>query len=254
MRNFLRSIIRVLGLYATAITVENKIGNILNKKKRLKLYGQFIKKGSLVFDVGANEGNRTAIFLELNAKVIAIEPQADCVAILKKKFGSKITIVEKGLDEKKGEKLLYKSDTSLISSFNKDYIDAVKDDRFKGAHWEASSTMQMTTLDQLIKEYGIPDFCKIDVEGYEQQVLKGLSTPLKSLSFEFVVPENLNNALLCIELLIKLGEIECNFSYGESMELALTNWKEGNEMLEYMKTPMFEAYSYGDIYVRFLKS
>ena len=224
----------------------------MNKGKRLEMYGSFIKKGDLVFDVGANEGNRTDIFLELGAKVVAVEPQAECIAKLEAKFGSKIELVKKGLDEQEGKKLLYKSDSSLISSFNKDYIDAVKDDRFKGANWTPAGELEMTTLDALIAKYGVPDFCKIDVEGFEQQVLKGLSQPLKALSFEFVVPENLKNAMQCLELLMKQGNIECNFSYGESMDLALSTWKTGTEMLAYVQTKEFEGFSYGDVYVKFV--
>ncbi len=252
MKDLVRSLIRKLGLYAFAITLENKLGNFLNKGKRLDLYGNFIKKGSLVFDVGANEGNRTAIFLELGAKVVAVEPQAECIAKLESTFGSKIHLVKKGLDEQEGKKLLYKSDTSLISSFNKDYIDAVKDERFKGANWTPAGELEMTTLDALIAIHGVPDFCKIDVEGFEQQVLKGLSQSLKALSYEFVVPENLENAKKCLELLMNLGSIECNFSYGESMDLVLGSWKSGIDMMAYIQTKEFEAFSYGDIYVRFV--
>lgn len=253
MRSIIRSIIRKLGLYSTAVNLENKLGNYLNKGKRLNMYSDFVQSGDLVFDIGANEGNRTEIFLSLGAKVVAVEPQAECIAKLEAKFGDKIDIVKKGLDEQEGKKLLYKSDSSLISSFNKDYIDSVKDDRFKGANWEAAGELEMTTIDKLIDKYGVPAFCKIDVEGFEQQVLKGLSRPLQSLSYEFVVPENIDNAKQCLSLLMQQGNVECNFSYGESMDLALGAWKSGKDMLDYMQTKEFELYSYGDIYVRFIE-
>lgn len=252
MKNILRFVLRKLGLYAFAITVENKLITIFKEKDRMKMYEAFIKPGSLVFDVGANEGNRTDIFLKLGAKVVAVEPQSECIQKLESKFGNRIELIKKGLDEKEGKKLLYKSDTSLISSFNKDYIDSVKDDRFKGANWTPAGELEMTTLDALIDRFGVPDFCKIDVEGFEQEVLKGLSRPLKALSYEFVVPENLANAVQCLNLLIKQGKIECNFSYGESMDLVLNKWKSGEEMLTYIQTKEFESFSYGDIYVRFI--
>ncbi|MCB0510264.1 MAG: FkbM family methyltransferase [Chitinophagales bacterium] len=252
MKNILRYVLRKLGLYAFAITVENKLITIFKEKDRMKMYEAFIKPGSLVFDVGANEGNRTDIFLKLGAKVVAVEPQMECIQKLEAKFGNKIDLIKKGLDEKEGKKLLYKSDTSLISSFNKDYIDSVKDDRFKGANWTPAGELEMTTLDALIDRFGVPDFCKIDVEGFEQEVLKGLSRPLKALSYEFVVPENLANAIQCLNLLMQQGAIECNFSYGESMDLVLDKWKSGEEMLSYIQTKEFESFSYGDIYVRFM--
>ena len=45
-------------------------------------YSQFISKNSLVFDVGANIGNRTAMFAELGRLVVAIEPQNTCMKTL----------------------------------------------------------------------------------------------------------------------------------------------------------------------------
>jgi FkbM family methyltransferase len=43
----------------------------------------------------------------------------------------------------------------------------------------------MTTMDTLISLYGKPDYCKIDVEGFEINVLKGLNIPLNLVSFEY---------------------------------------------------------------------
>jgi hypothetical protein len=51
---------------------------------RLRFYGAFVSAGDLVFDVGAHVGNRTAVFLELGARVVAVEPQAQCVAELQR--------------------------------------------------------------------------------------------------------------------------------------------------------------------------
>ena len=48
----------------------------------------------------------------------------------------------------------------------------------------------MTTLDTLVAEYGEPAFCKIDVEGFEVEALKGLSRPLRALSFEYGPPRS----------------------------------------------------------------
>ena len=67
------------------------------KKEMISFYSQFVPNGGLVFDIGANIGNRIEIFLEIGATVIAVEPQAACVAILKEKFGNKISIEQTGL-------------------------------------------------------------------------------------------------------------------------------------------------------------
>jgi len=252
MKKIIRSILRGIGLYAFAIDVENKIITLFKKGERKNFYGQFIKQGDLCFDVGANKGNRTIIFLELGAKVVAVEPQKECYEYLQNKFGSKIELVTKGLGEKESTQQLYVSDSSLISSFSKSHVDMMQEDRFKGANWDKTVDIEMTTLDNLINQFGVPNFCKIDVEGYEYDVLKGLSQPLKALSLEYIVPENTQVLVDCLTHLNKLGNIKCNFSYGESMQLNLPTWKNGKEMVDYIQTDAFTATSYGDVYIKFV--
>jgi FkbM family methyltransferase len=251
MRKLLRSVIRGLGLYSFSIKLENKIVTALQKNKQKELYSQFVKQGNLCFDVGANVGNRTAIFLELGAKVVMVEPQKECYEALEKRFPN-LPLIKKGLGEKESTEKLYVSDVSLISSFSKSHVDQMQEDRFKGANWDKTIDIEMTTLDNLIKEHGVPDFCKIDVEGYEYDVLKGLSQPLKSLSIEYIVPENKEVVLNCIQHLSKLGNIECNLSHGETMNFHLAKWKNGQEMIDYVQSQDFIDTSYGDIYVKFV--
>lgn len=251
MKKVLRSIIRGLGLYSFSIKLENKIVTALQKNKQKELYSLFVKPNSLCFDVGANVGNRTAIFLELGAKVVMVEPQKECYEALEKRFPN-LPLIKKGLGEKESTEKLYVSDVSLISSFSKSHVDQMQEDRFKGANWDKTIDIEMTTLDNLIKEHGVPDFCKIDVEGYEYDVLKGLSQPLKSLSIEYIVPENKEVVLNCIQHLSKLGNIECNLSHGETMNFHLSKWKNGQEMIDYVQSQDFIDTSYGDIYIKFV--
>ena len=251
MKKILRGIIRGVGLYPFSIKLENKIVTALQKPKQKKLYEQFIKPDSLCFDVGANVGNRTALFLELGAKVVMIEPQKECYEALEKRFPA-LPLIKKGLGEKESTEKLYISDVSLISSFSKNHVDMMQEDRFKGANWDKTVDIEMTTLDNLINQFGVPNFCKIDVEGYEYDVLKGLSQPLKALSLEYIVPENTQVLVDCLTHLNKLGNIKCNFSYGESMQLNLPTWKNGKEMVDYIQTDAFTATSYGDVYIKFV--
>ncbi|MCO6499583.1 MAG: FkbM family methyltransferase [Vicingus serpentipes] len=252
MKKALRKILGKLGLYAFAIGIENKIITLFSKKERKSFYKHFLKEGDLCFDVGANLGNRTVIFLELGAKVVAVEPQKECYEYLSKRFGNKIELVKYGLGEKESVEKLYVSDLSAISSFSKEHVEVMQEERFKGVNWDNSIDIQMTTLDHLIEKYGVPQFCKIDVEGYEYDVLKGLSKPLKTLSLEYIVPENLPILINCIEHLSNLGTIECNYSAAEKMNFALPNWISGNEMITHIQSKEFIDTSWGDVYIQFV--
>ncbi len=218
-----------------------------------EFYGKFVSRDALCFDVGANIGNRVKILLALRARVVAVEPQAECVKILRTVYGNnrRLTIVHKALGEAQGEAEIMISTANTISSLSPDWIEAViKSGRFSDFSWDRKRVVPITTLDKLIQEYGIPSFIKIDVEGFEYQVVKGLSQPVKTLSIEFV-PEFIDATFRCIEHLLSLGDIRLNYSVGETMGLALENWVTSEEMIAILSGFRDDRMLFGDVYVQF---
>ena len=51
------------------------------------LYGRFVRKGDLVFDIGAHVGDRVGVFRRLGARVVAVEPQPALLAVLRLIYG-----------------------------------------------------------------------------------------------------------------------------------------------------------------------
>jgi len=123
--------------------------------------------------------------------------------------------------------------------------------RFGSENWSKESLVPVTTLDMLIGKYGVPDFCKIDVEGYEYNVLRGLTQRVEVLSFEYTVPEFTNSVVQCIDYLSAIGPIECNYSLGEEMVWGLQKWISPTHMKSLVIDSPEKFGGFGDIYVRF---
>lgn len=230
--------------------LSNNMSENPNTKQKEEFYSHFIDKGDIVYDVGANIGNRIEPFINLGAKVIAIEPQQDCQKALRANFHGKITSLKIGLGAKKGFKKLYISNANTISSISREWIDAVKKTRFQDYKWEKYKYIRINTLDNLIKKYGKPKFIKIDVEGYELEVLKGLSQSISYISYEYCTPENTIGAIKCLNYLAFLNpNIKCNYSVGESMKLSLDEWISHDMMIKIIKSHKFIDTDFGDIYI-----
>lgn len=61
--------------------------------RRMAFYKQWIKPGDLVFDIGANIGNRTRVFADIGARVVAVEPLPHCYWALRWMFKFRPVIV-----------------------------------------------------------------------------------------------------------------------------------------------------------------
>ncbi|AFM23032.1 FkbM family methyltransferase [Desulfomonile tiedjei] len=224
-------------------------------KRMLDFYRQYIGPGDLCFDIGANIGNRTKIFLALEARVVSVEPQRDCASLITAAYGNdqKLIVVNKAVGATHGRAELVISDASPLASLSREWIHAVQNSgRFSDYSWSRTQWVDVITLDELIAEHGMPRFIKIDVEGYEYEVLKGLTQPVDTLSLEFT-PEFLEQTMMCIKYLKSLGSIELNYSLKESMELCLDKWTNGDAIADILKRFQGDNIMYGDLYVRFLR-
>jgi FkbM family methyltransferase len=220
-----------------------------------RFYAQFIRAGDLCFDIGAHVGNQMRVWSRLGARIIGVEPQPACMRFLKRcyRHHPSITLVEQAVGSVPGTQDLFVSQrTPTVTTLSQEWIDTVQRvDSFAWVRWDTSVAVSVTTLDRLIAEYGRPAFCKIDVEGYELEVLRGLSQPLPALCFEYI-PAAMDTALGCIERLCQLGAYEFNWkpaALGESYRLQSVSWFSPDDMAARLKSLPLDGAS-GDVYAR----
>jgi hypothetical protein len=112
--------------------------------------------------------------------------------------------------------------------------------------WDAAIDVPVTTLDGLVAEHGVPAFAKIDVEGFEADVLAGLSRPLPMLSFEFTTIQR-DVAVRCLDRLMQLGDYRFDVALGEGQRLTFERWLTASQMQQHIEELPHEANS-GDVY------
>jgi FkbM family methyltransferase len=143
---------------------------------------------ALVFDIGANHGDKTWAFRQMAKKVVCVEPDATCFAALRSRYGR-----DRGV---RLENVALGGEVGVGTFFVEEEGSAYNTLNEKERDWIVSEYNQhirevsvpVSTLDSMIEKYGTPDFLKVDVEGGELQVFKGLSKQIPVICFEANLP------------------------------------------------------------------
>ena len=215
-----------------------------------RLYGGLVRRGDLVFDIGAHVGDRVASFRRLGARIVAVQPQPALVKVLKLFHGRSADVAIEAVAVGRGvgtTGMMINVDNPTVSTASGEFVSAARDaPGWETQRWTRSIAVPVTTLDALIDKYGIPVFIKIDVEGFEEEALHGLTRAVKALSFEFTIIQR-DVALACIERCIALGYIRFNAALGESQTFVSTEWVGGEAIARWL-TGLPSAANSGDIY------
>jgi FkbM family methyltransferase len=227
----------------------------LNRKERLRFrrelgfYAQMIQPGQLCFDVGANIGKKSEVFLELGARVVAFEPQADCFRELNARcarFGDRVRTCQSAVGDRPGNLTLH------VPSGSKGMASVLEN--WGGSTAKKRMSVQTTTLDLAIAEHGRPDYVKIDVEGYEFEVLRGLTSGVPLLSFEYHLGQDeVEKVRKCVDYLSRFGELRLNLTPSDLAQLEFKEWIEPSHFFEIFPDRLLERGPqrfFGDIFVR----
>jgi FkbM family methyltransferase len=217
------------------------------RRRQVEFYRDLLRgfrKGDLIFDVGANVGEKTDAFIRLGARVVAVEPDERSQEVLWAKFikyrlsRKPVCIVGKAVSDKISvETMWIDSPGSALNTLSQKWVDTLQGNKERFDHtldvleFADERSVQTTTLEHLIAEFGLPFFVKVDVEGHELSVLRGLRRPVPYLSYEINLPEFRQEGLECLNLLRNLApEGESNYASDINCGLALGRWVEPQEL------------------------
>jgi FkbM family methyltransferase len=205
-------------------------------------YSKLINKDDLCFDIGANVGIYSNVMLQLCEKVVAVEANHTNIEKLQRLPG--LIIEEKAVSDIDGYTSLYINDLNLpLATLTRDWTGM---DREGNIHWK-ESIVECVTINTLIEKYGIPKFCKIDVEGHESKLLSVLKYKIPIISIEFSKLDR-DNFLASIGYLKAFGDFEYNFIIDSDNNFALPEFV-SNEDIE--KTIYSCGGEWGDAIIRY---
>lgn len=209
LRRALRKLAVWLGIIRLIQDLRIRIANSDRLSAELEFYRQLIQPGQVVFDVGANRGQSSEVFLAAGAQVVAFEPQEALHREIRQmcRRNPRLTLHALGLGAAPESRELFLTSYDQTASFRE--------------NWEGeptgTTTIEVSTLDEQIAAHRVPDYCKIDVEGWEVEVLRGLHQALPLISIEYhISPNETRRAIEALRRIAGLGSYFCNLREAEA--------------------------------------
>ncbi|MBW6420129.1 FkbM family methyltransferase [Rhizobium sp. XQZ8] len=169
-----RSALSALGILRPAVRFYRKIsGKAYEDKFDTALMGE-IRPGDIVWDIGANVGYYTEKFADAvgsTGTVIAFEPSPRSAENLRSRFSEtlNVTIESKALSDREGIMDFFVSENSVVDSlFQRADLSDTKIEK-----------VEVRRADGLTNIL-VPNVVKIDVEGYEVEVILGMEKMLRA--------------------------------------------------------------------------
>ncbi len=206
--------------------------NDLNKEANF--YQDILNKNDLVFDLGANVGEKTEIFQRFVKKIICYEPNEYLCKRMISRFRNNKSVIIVQIIVSDSEGMV---DFTFVKD-NEAYSTMLPNGLIYFQHLDKSKFIQKkiksTTLNSEIKKFGIPDYVKIDCEGAEYLILKNLKNSIKLISFEVNLPQYKTEGIKIINSLSSKFNYEFNVRLQDKHSFYYTKNIKSEELIIFM--------------------
>lgn len=247
-----------LGVYGAAKTAYQHLvhrAEVTRRREACAFLRAFVPRGGLVFDIGANTGVMVERYLALGARVVAVEPTPELASRLERRYGGRRVAVERAaVGDREGMAMLHVCSQSSHSTLSDRRLEETHGGpEARALQYERDLETPVTTLDALIARHGTPAHLKVDVEGFEDSVFRGLSAPVATVSFEYH-RSAADIAERVLERLDGLGAYEYNCTSAQCLAWDMEAWGDRSSVQEWLALDgtMGGRAMYGDVYARYV--
>jgi FkbM family methyltransferase len=252
IRSTIKKLTIAAGTYQPARRLYRRLkpGELRRQLENIRFYKSMLPPSALCFDVGANTGDKSEALLNAGARVVAFEPNPLLVPELSARFRGKTnwTMVLAAVGSAPEILKFYAKEIHGLSSLDE-----------KGVQeWQGSLVgtynVPVVTLDSAIRAFGIPYYCKIDVEGWELEVLSGLTNAIPMISFEYHLnKKDIQKVKECLQKVKMFGESHVNATPAEQCKFVFQRWVALEQFVERFPGNLQQLITgdlYGDIFVK----
>lgn len=211
----------------------------LKKRKLSSFYKNFVGKSDLVFVYGDQTGALTELFTQIGTKVVLIQPMSQYWEMLDARLSKNTSCIiikeDVGAFETEFfyngiyEKHILPYSSNLSADENQEYI-------------------KITTLDNIIQQYGKPALCVICGEGYEGEILNGLNQTLLHISWTFYTFSH-DKTTKIIRRLLNSGNYEFNWRLAGEISLQSKQWLSAKVLTQSITTHSRKSFG-GELFAR----
>lgn len=201
----------------------------------------------LIYDVGMHRGEDTAYYLSKGYRVVAIEANAILAAEAQKRFAAEIaagrlTILAVGIGPENAECDFWVNECTEFSSF----VPAIGQ---RGGHAQCVK-VQCVRFEDILREYGVPHYLKIDIERNDVFCLRALATSPSLPKYVSIEAHELD--YLCLLHTLGYKEFKCidqmahnyarplNFTNrfgGRGLKYAISKWRGAQRRMRTIVNP-----------------